>query len=194
MLRHAEKSTSRLVALALALALARPVPLAFAVQPPAVQTAPAAPPVQVEAPKPADMPEPLVVTSRVGGDPAPGVTMLQPPPPASWQRPTGWALVGTGAAILVTGLALGIVAVDDRVNLLTNKLPDGVHYDGRRVTSDQVFAEQTAINRKVTAAVVLGSVGALASALGAWALLTSPAKVAVTPGPVLLGAGLAVRF
>jgi hypothetical protein len=95
---------------------------------------------------------------------------------------------------LITGVALGILAADDRLNLVAKKLPDSMYYDGLRISREQVFAQQTAINNKWTAAGVLAGVAAVAGGLGVWALLSAPGKVAVTSGPGTLGAGLAVEF
>ncbi len=173
-----------------------PVPPPSPVEKPALPAEPAKP---IEQPKPVEPPQLAPPSPPV--EPLPTVAVkpiavaTQPAEaPADWKKPTGWALVATGGVALVGGAILGALAASGRSSLDANKLPDGVHYDPSKITHDGIVSQQTAINSKATGAIVCGAVGVVAAGVGAWALLTAPSKVAFTPGPGVVGVGLASRF
>ncbi len=105
----------------------------------------------------------------------------------------GWSLVKIGGAVALVGLGSYVWTYSQQADLdaLLRVGPNGkIHDISREAAAQRVQA----VNTHVVTALVVSSVGVAAAGVGAYLILRTPTRVAVTPGPVPAGIGLAWRF
>ena len=105
----------------------------------------------------------------------------------------GWTLVKIGAAVALVGAGSYVWTrmQQNDVEALLHVGANGKIVDiSRAEAADRV---QT-VNTHVVTSIVLGGVGVAAAGVGAYFILRSPKRVALTPGPAPAGVGLAWRF
>ena len=125
--------------------------------------------------------------------------IVVPPPmvakPAGSTTPTlGYVLAGTGAACAVGGVVLYVLTRPD-VTAFQNATAAGANGQILGTDLQTATAQHMAIQTRETTAIALTGAGVVMAGVGAWLLLSAPnVKVAWTPGPALVGSGLAWRF
>jgi tetratricopeptide (TPR) repeat protein len=146
-------------------------------------------------PKFAAKPEP---TPEIKPQVTPQPEMLQPPigvtaPALEPVRWPGWALVGTGGALAVTGLALYLGAASDNKKLQADMTATNATGLIVGLTHEEAAKRGDAINTRMGVAAGIAGAGLVAAGVGTWLLLRTPARAAVVlPQPG--GAVLVWRF
>jgi len=122
------------------------------------------------------------------GDP----TVRRPEPKPAESSLVPWTLLGGGVALGLGGLGVYLATLGDIDSFNADTAVSG----GKIAKISYAEAERrgSSIRTREAVAMGLGGVGIVCAGVGTWMLLNSDAKVAVTPGPVPLGTGLAWRF
>lgn len=146
-----------------------------------------------DAPAPAvapDPPRPAPVPAAATPPPAAIGAGAPVPTPADWKRPVGWACVGTGSALLVAGGAFAVLGWMDRADLQSrlDQRSEGLIVG---MTPAEAHAAERDYRGRYALGGILGGVGALAVATGAWMWATAPQT---SVGLQALPGGAAVRL
>ncbi len=114
-------------------------------------------------------------------------------PGESLGRSTGWWLTGGGSVLALAGVGLYAWATVDRQSLDKDLGLVNGHVTGK-ITFDQAHERAASIaGRRNTGYSLLG-VGVAVAGYGVWRLISHSERIAVTPGPVPAGMGVAWRF
>ena len=113
--------------------------------------------------------------------------------PRGWQRPVGWATIGTGGAALAVAVVLLVGASGDQQELdaLTAETDKQGLIGG--LSYDEYKGRQEAINSRMLTGDVLAVTGVVLAGAGGWLLWTAPARTAALV-PTGRGLAVAVRF
>lgn len=159
-----------------------------------------------EVPKPAEVAKPQLVSpvvvqppvARAVAEPLPAAGIVspraEPPQDQGSARALAWTTTAVGAAVALTGLGLAVWAQLDQSSLQKQLTPNGAGLiDG--ISYSEAQARVSANDNRRLAGEMLGGVGVLATATGAWLLWRAyPGDAHVTVAPTPSSLQLLVRF
>lgn len=110
---------------------------------------------------------------------------------ATWP---GWAVTGTGVALLGAGVGVYLSTRGDSSALAADTAKSGGNLVSK-ISFEEADRRAAAIRSTQTIGLVMAGAGVAATGVGVWLLLSqTDSKVAVAPGPGLWGTSVAVRF